>query len=139
MIEIYFDGCAGPTNPGYGGAGAVVIHNSKKYGGHWFLGENRTNNEAEYAGLIYALRLGVKLNIHNEPVIIYGDSKLIINQVNREWKNKKPHLQKLMEKADIELLKYRAWNLEWIPRELNKLADSMSVKPLIDNGIKIRR
>lgn len=139
MIKIYFDGCAGPTNPGYGGAGVVIVNGDQKLSGYWFLGKNRTNNEAEYAGLIYALRLGIHLGFHTEPVTIYGDSKLIINQVTRQWKNKKPHLQQLMKKADIELAKYKSCNLEWIPRDLNTLADKMSVKPLLENGIKIRK
>lgn len=139
MVKIYFDGCAGPTNPGFGGAGVVVVQGDKKIGGYWYLGEKRTNNEAEYAALFYALKLGKKLKVHNNHVNIYGDSQLVINQVNSVWKNKKLHLQRLMGMVHSELSDYTSWSLEWIPREQNALADQMSVRPLLEKNIKIRK
>jgi hypothetical protein len=41
-----------------------------------------TNNEAEYEALLHALRLAITLGI--KCLLIYGDSSVIINQVNKD-------------------------------------------------------
>jgi ribonuclease HI len=58
---------------------------------------------------------------------IYGDSKLIINQLTQEWACNKLHLQKLRQRCWdlLEKLgnKYKA---TWIPREENSEADALT-------------
>ncbi len=137
-IRVYFDGAAGPTNPGYGGAGwAILLPDKEPITQSYFLGNNRTNNEAEYAALVFALNHGKWLGIEQEKIRIYGDSKLVISQVNGIWKTKKPHLRKMRDIALRNLESYTNVNLEWIPRESNELADRMSNVALLDNGIKL--
>jgi ribonuclease HI len=47
-----FDGCS-KGNPGLAGCGAVIYHFGKEiWSNSFFVGENATNNQAEYAGLI---------------------------------------------------------------------------------------
>jgi ribonuclease HI len=41
------------------------------------------NNEAEYEALIHGLRIVTSLGI--KRLLVYGDSALIINQVNKDW------------------------------------------------------
>lgn len=139
-IKIHFDGCCAPSNPGYGGAGWVIrIADEDPIGYCTYIGEHRTNNEAEYAALYGALLHGIKLGINKgAKVRIYGDSKLVVNQVNKDWKNRKEHLQKLMGKVDGLLEQYDDWTLEWISRDYNGEADHLSVKALTDEGIKVR-
>jgi ribonuclease HI len=52
---LYFDGCS-KGNPGPSGIGAVIYKNNVEY---WascrYIGDNRTNNEAEYSALILGL------------------------------------------------------------------------------------
>jgi ribonuclease HI len=41
-----------------------------------------TNNEAEYEALIHRLRVAITLGI--KRLLIYGDSTMVINQVNKD-------------------------------------------------------
>jgi ribonuclease HI len=45
------------------------------------------NNEAEYGALLHGLRLAVFLGI--KRLLVYIDSLLLINQVNKEWDHNK--------------------------------------------------
>jgi ribonuclease HI len=42
-----------------------------------------TNNEVEYEALIHGLRVAVSLGIRR--LLIYGNSAVVINQVNKDW------------------------------------------------------
>ncbi|XP_066354468.1 uncharacterized protein [Miscanthus floridulus] len=42
-----------------------------------------TNNEAEYEALLHGLRVAVSLGI--KLLLVYGDSSVVINQVNKDW------------------------------------------------------
>jgi ribonuclease HI len=42
-----------------------------------------SNNEAKYEALLHGLRLAISLGI--KRLLIYGDSLLVIQQVNKEW------------------------------------------------------
>ena len=42
-----------------------------------------SNNEAEYEALLHGLRLAVSLGI--KRLLVYGDSLLVVQQVNKEW------------------------------------------------------
>jgi ribonuclease HI len=42
-----------------------------------------TNNEAEYETLIHRLRIATSLGI--KRLLVYADSAVVINQVNKDW------------------------------------------------------
>jgi ribonuclease HI len=42
-----------------------------------------TNNEVEYEALIHELRVTVSLGI--KRLLIYGDSVVVVNQINKDW------------------------------------------------------
>jgi ribonuclease HI len=42
-----------------------------------------TNNEAEYEALIHGLKITTSLRI--KRIHVYGDSAVVINQVNKDW------------------------------------------------------
>jgi ribonuclease HI len=42
-----------------------------------------SNNKAKYEALLHELRLAVSLDI--KRLLVYGDSLLVIQQVNKEW------------------------------------------------------
>jgi ribonuclease HI len=71
-----------------------------------------TNNEEEYRGVIYALRLC------NAGDIVYTDSLLVVNQIYGKYKVKVPHLRPLCKKAQ-ELVKEKGASVIWIEREKN--------------------
>ena len=56
QAEVYFDGGARPTNPGFAGCGVLVLYKHNEIEIGRYLGI-RTNNEAEYMGLIIGLKV----------------------------------------------------------------------------------
>jgi hypothetical protein len=49
----------------------------------WYV----SNNEAEYEALLHGLRLAASLGI--KRLLVYGDSIVVINQVNKSWDRSK--------------------------------------------------
>lgn len=122
-MEGYFDG-ASRGNPGIAGAGALLVDDDGTV--VWetarFLGK-KTNNEAEYMALILLLNAARERNV--TKLKIYGDSKLVISQVSKQWKINLPHLRALAQEA-WKLMEGMQVILGWIPREQNKRADELS-------------
>ncbi len=119
----HFDG-ASRGNPGEAGAGALLYDGEGNI--IWqkttYLG-SKTNNEAEYEGLLMLLREIRERNI--EQIVIRGDSRLVICQMKKEWKVASPHLKILWEEAQ-RLIRGRSIAFEWVPREENSDADCLS-------------
>jgi ribonuclease HI len=42
-----------------------------------------TNNKAEYEALIHGLKIATSLGI--KRLLVYGDSAVVVNQVNKDW------------------------------------------------------
>jgi len=122
--KMKFDGCS-KGNPGLAGAGAVIYHFDKEYWAEsFFVGENFTNNHAEYAGLILGLQQAKALGIKHLKV--EGDSLLVINHMKGIYKCKSINLIELYEKA-IELQShFEAIEYVHIFRNKNKRADELS-------------
>jgi len=54
-----------------------------------------------------------------------GDSKVVVNQINREWQTKNAALQALRTQAEELLALFDDWQVEWIPRRENRTADEL--------------
>jgi hypothetical protein len=67
-----------------------------------------SNNEAEYEALLHGLRLAVSLGI--KRLLVYGDSLLIVQQVNKEWDINKDTTDAYVE--EIRKLKNKFSGLE---------------------------
>lgn len=83
-----------------------------------------TNNIAEYEVLVIGIKMALEWNI--TELQVYGDSQLIINQVNDEYN---PKDEKLMPyKAMIDAWKnyFALITFEKIPREKNRSANVMA-------------
>ena len=96
MIYINSDGGA-RRNPGPGAIGVVVRKDGEilmKYSE--FIGENVTNNIAEYQALIKALELSLKFG---KEVTFIMDSELVVKQLLGEYKVKDIKLLPLFQKA----------------------------------------
>ncbi|MGF1487235.1 MAG: ribonuclease HI family protein [Prochloraceae cyanobacterium] len=122
--RIWFDGSVKPTNPGFA-AGAAII---KRPGDSLeqivvsrFL-DWGTSNEAEYAGLIAGLKRAKQLQIEN--ILVFGDSLLIVNQVNSVWRTLAPNLKPLLKESRSLLSSFKNWQMHWIPRQRNTVADA---------------
>jgi ribonuclease HI len=49
-----------------------------------------SNNEAEYEALLHGLRLAISLGI--KRLLVYIDSTVVINQVNKSWDRNKENM-----------------------------------------------
>ena len=121
--SLYFDGCS-KGNPGPAGIGAVICKNDNEISQ---CSENigiKTNNESEYCALIIGLETAVKLNI--KALCVYGDSLLVINQVNNIWNVKNEKLFKLYEKVVVLKGLFNYIIFTHVYRSNNKRADQLA-------------
>jgi ribonuclease HI len=134
-LIVYTDG-ASRCNPGHascaylvGFAGKDPFKTHKQY-----LGDNVTNNQAEYRGMALALAYLVEL-ITSSPtrsfgsIIIHSDSQLVVEQINGKWKVRDADLKATCEECQgsLRILRERGYQvvLQWIPREKNSRADQL--------------
>lgn len=90
-LDIFFDGACWSNPHGPAGCGWVIREmTTDNYGyavdvrvasGNRYLGFNKSNNQAEYIGLIEALAFMQRNNIGCHELYIHGDSLLVINQM----------------------------------------------------------
>ena len=123
---LHFDG-ASRGNPGPAGCGFVITSPSGDIvkQNHVRL-QPSTNNVAEYQGLLHGLAAAKSLNIRS--LAIYGDSRLVIEQVRGTWKVKKDHLVPFATEAKQRIKEFSYTSLQWVPRSQNALADAEANK-----------
>lgn len=147
-ITAYFDGCCEPINPcGTASYGAVVFSDDHRV---WETSKifypvqgrekETSNNVAEYLGFISILEYLLEMNLQNETIQIYGDSKLVICQMfgdknGKRWKMKKGHYIPLAHHARELLKAFSSLKGNWIPRSENALADELSKAAVLKAGI----
>jgi len=127
-ITIYIDG-GSRGNPGPASFGVVFPSNQYSQ----FLG-TKTNNEAEYGGLIFALKkiksLYGKDKSKNMDIEIKSDSELLVKQMNGKYKVKNENIQKLFLEAWNLKIDFKNLQITHIPRENNKQADTLANQAL---------
>jgi ribonuclease HI len=134
--RAWFDGSAHP-NPGNCGIGALLtgpagerieISRPAGYG---------NSSEAEYQALIALLEAAVRAGAHG--LTIYGDSKVVIDDMNGSDADAARSLNELRRAALALAARLRGVALRWIPRHKNTAADALSQRarsaPTL-NGIK---
>jgi ribonuclease HI len=140
MITAWFDGVCEPINPGgHAAYGAlvkvddVVVWSEGKYVG---FGDKISNNVAEYSGIIAVFR---EIEKHSGPALICGDSKLVIEHLNGNWRvNGGLYFPFYLEaKKLFDELRNRV-TLQWVPRGENSECDVLSKQVLKDRGVKFR-
>lgn len=118
-----FDGSS-KGNPGLAGAGVVIYKNNEEYWSTCKFVGYKTNNQSEYSALIIGLKEALNLGINN--LCVYGDSLLVINQINGLFCVKSPLLVELYNEA-FELKKqFKYIEFNHVYREYNKRADELS-------------
>lgn len=127
---LYFDGGGQAPGPI---CGAVVIERpgQETFESSFVLPEG-TNNVAEYMALRHGLTIAVAMGITDLKV--YGDSKLIVEQVNGRWKCKHEVLRPLLADCQRQLAQLRTWSLEHVRREHNKRADKIGRERMATHG-----
>ncbi len=110
-MKLYFDGGARP-NPGKMCI-CIVLNNEPQI--EW-LGEG-TNNKAEWIALCRGLTIAHEKGITELEVI--GDSALVVNQANGDYKVKNQELKTFKDQFDLLAKKFTKLNIRWEPRANN--------------------
>jgi len=140
-IIIYTDG-GSRGNPGPSGIGVAICNEKgefvKKYSD--YLGDNFTNNEAEYQAVIFALKkikaLFGKKAVFDSEIEVRSDSELMIKQLNGEYKILDEKIQPLFLKVWNLKIDFNKIKFSLIPREKNKEADGLANEALDANKKK---
>ena len=129
QINVYTDG-GSRGNPGHSGYGLVIYDDNQKilFKESKYLGI-KTNNEAEYSGLVGALTW---LNQNQQSfdlsqINFYADSQLMIRQMQGLYKVKADNLKPLFQQAK-EIINTISAPIYFkdVRRELNELADELA-------------
>jgi len=128
-LTIYTDG-GSRGNPGNAGVGVVVYNQAGDvvYEASQFLGI-KTNNEAEYQGFLISLEwlLPYSSDHQLDKVIWKLDSKLVVEQLNKNWKIKEPRMRKLAEEIWHKMTPLSCeYTIVHIPRSENAEADALA-------------
>lgn len=138
-VIVYFDG-GYERNTKVAGLGCVIYY--EQNGKSYRLRTNTksdgltSNNESEYAALYFSLQELEYLEVHHLPVRFIGDSRIVINGMNREWPAIEEQLVSWADRIEAKLAEMGIQpDFELIPRKANAEADKLATQAL--NGILI--
>jgi ribonuclease HI len=119
---MYFDGS---LNLDGGGAGVLFIlprGEQLKYVLQilWEV----SNNEAEYEALLHVLRLAISLGI--KRLLVYSDSLLVVQQVNKEWDCNKETMDAYVQEVRKLENKFSSLEIHHVTRDNNVGTDILS-------------
>ncbi|XP_058111606.1 uncharacterized protein LOC131254920 [Magnolia sinica] len=83
-----------------------------------------TNNVAEYEACIAGLREAVILNV--KKLRVFGDSQLIINQINDDWKTKDQKLIPYYVYLENLIEEFNKITFSYMPRVKNQFVDALA-------------
>ena len=138
-IIIYTDG-GSRGNPGKAAIGVVFCNEKeqviKKFGE--YLGDNLTNNDAEYNAIIFALKkfkaVFGKAIAQTSDVELRSDSELVVKQLNGEYRLSDPKIQQLFIEIWNLKFDFKSVKFKHIPREKNREADKLVNEALDSRG-----
>jgi probable phosphoglycerate mutase len=132
-INAHCDGGA-RGNPGPAGYGALIQNNEGIVLAELseFLG-NRTNNYAEYSGLLGCLQYA--LDHHHPRLRVVSDSELMVKQIQGKYKVNSPDLKPLWQEAKNRIAKLEAFEITHALRHKNKDADRLANEAM-DRGMR---
>ena len=133
-VEVHFDGACEPAR----GGGVAAWGFTVEGGGldHEDCGlavrpfsPHATNNVAEYVAAIRALEW-LSGTGYRGSVAAFGDSQLVVRQMNGQYRVKSEHLKAYHERL-LQLAKeFPRVEFAWVPREKNARADALSKRAL---------
>jgi ribonuclease HI len=132
-INAHCDGGA-RGNPGPAGYGALIQDDQGMVIAELseFLGM-RTNNYAEYSGLLGCLQYA--LDHHHPRLRVVSDSELMVKQIQGKYKVNSPDLKSLWQEARNRIAKLEAFEISHALRHKNKDADRLANEAM-DRGMK---
>jgi probable phosphoglycerate mutase len=132
-INAHCDGGA-RGNPGPAGYGAVIQDDKGTVLAELseFLGI-RTNNYAEYSGLLACLQYA--LDHHHPRLRVVSDSELMVKQIQGKYKVNSPDLRPLWQEAKNRIARLEAFEISHALRHKNKDADRLANEAM-DRGMR---
>jgi ribonuclease HI len=132
-INAHCDGGA-RGNPGPAGYGALIQDDQGMVLAELseFLGI-RTNNYAEYSGLLACLQYA--LDHHHPRLRVVSDSELMVKQIQGKYKVNSPDLKPLWQEARNRIARLEAFEISHALRHKNKDADRLANEAM-DRGMK---
>jgi len=131
---LQFDGGA-RGNPGIAGSGMVLYDPddmSEVWCGWKYLGDNATNNAAEYSGLLLGIQCARSLGVRK--LRAEGDSLLIVRHMNGSYKAREPNLKKLLKACKDAIQNLEFFEIDHIPRNANARADQLANQAMDTRG-----
>lgn len=140
LIEAWFDGCCEPRNPGGHAAWGALLkvdgYTVFADSGYCGTGPKMSNNVAEYSGAAAVL---AQAEQYSGVIILRGDSKLVIMQLQGKWKvNGGLYLPFYKQAKEVYSRVRDRIKCQWIPREQNDECDSLSKGILKRMGVTFR-
>ena len=131
QIAAYTDG-GSRGNPGNAATGGIIVTLQKEvlFEFSQYIGI-ATNNEAEYSALVTVLEWVSQQPEKYSSITCYLDSKLVVEQLNKNWKIKEPRMRTFAQKCWDIISEFQITaTFVHIPREQNKIADALVNKAL---------
>jgi ribonuclease HI len=123
-ITAYCDG-GSRGNPGPAGFGVFIQGAKGETVGELseYLGK-RTNNYAEYSGLLAALDFA--LTQGHPRLKVVSDSELMVKQIKGQYRVNSPELKPLYEEAKRRIARLELFQIQHVLREKNQRADRLA-------------
>lgn len=130
-LLIFTDG-GSRGNPGPSAAAYVIYNNYKEIleSGGSYIGIT-TNNQAEYTGVLLALKAARQFANEDDTILFNIDSMLVVNQMNGLYKIKNRELWPLNQQIREEMKYFKEVRFVHVPREMNVAADT-KVNEILD-------
>jgi len=136
-----FDGMCQPVNPGGIACYGFIIQKKNDQVNKIYeeadiafepFSDESSNNVAEYIGLIKTLEWLFNNGYNKSPILIQGDSQLIINQICGKYRVRSEKLMLYYVRTKSLIKNFDDIQIEWIARDKNKEADDLANKAYID-------
>jgi ribonuclease HI len=149
-FTVFFDGCCEPKNPGGTAGYGCIIYDGRirvyEYSGIVPAAPDTSNNVAEYLAFNTALDWFIGGGRCGDSIQMFGDSKLVIEQMFGTWKihgvdtrdRPKGRYADTAARGRELLKKFNNISGFWIPREENSEADDASKGQLRKAGVEFR-
>ncbi|KAG6619564.1 reverse transcriptase [Phytophthora cinnamomi] len=128
-VVLSFDGAA-KTSTRRGSCGCILwqLPGWKVLEARGFVLDDVTVNDAEYHGFLKGVQMALDRQV--EDLVVVGDSRIVIQQVQGLINCHQPNLQKHLAECEVHRDKFRTLRLVHVKREYNQAADYLTSKTL---------
>ncbi|SLM87173.1 MULTISPECIES: ribonuclease HI family protein [Vagococcus] len=127
MIKIYIDAATHQTK-NISAGGMIVLLNKEQLQIKQTL-RAKTNNEAEFEILLFALEFALNNNWNQETIFIYSDSQIVIQSLEKKYA-KEDSFSTLLNQILTLMNKFDFIFIEWQGEKQNKGADNLARQAL---------